>query len=64
MNLFVYIFSAQKTGADDSNIDEVCKLLRSTGYSNAPGAKRPQNYPQSFFRYVSYIAGFIRLLTD
>ena len=45
-----FIFSAQKAAAGDSNIDDVCKLLRSTGFSNAPGAKRPANYPESFFK--------------
>lgn len=55
-------YSAQKTGADDSNIDEVCKLLRSTGYSNAPGAKRPPNYPQSFFSRVPIDKTFINMV--
>ena len=34
----------------ESNIDDVCKLLRSTGYStNKP---KPQNYPESYFSRV------------
>ena len=47
---FVAYFSGAKTSVD-SNIDDVCKLLRSTGYSTAPGAKRPAEYPESFFRF-------------
>lgn len=34
----------------DTNIDDVCKLLRSTGYSVAPGTKRPLNYPEEYFK--------------
>lgn len=45
-----FLYSAQKAAAGDSNIDDVCKLLRSTGFSNAPGAKRPPNYPESYFK--------------
>lgn len=48
-----YRYSAQKAAAADSNIDDVCKLLRSTGYSSSPGAKRPQNYPEAYFRFVT-----------
>ena len=36
----------------DTNIDDVCKLLRSTGFNIQPGAKRPQNYPEDYFKYV------------
>ncbi|XP_035226484.1 WASH complex subunit 5-like [Stegodyphus dumicola] len=46
-----YRYSAQRSSMD-SNIDDVCKLLRSTGYSTAPGAKRPPNYPDDYFREV------------
>lgn len=62
-----YRYSAQKAAAGDSNIDDVCKLLRSTGFSNAPGAKRPANYPESFFsrvqcnpEYVDMVIGRLR----
>ena len=50
---FIYVFSlfsAQKSSAGDSNIDDVCKLLRSTGFSNQSGAKRPVGYPESYFK--------------
>lgn len=48
-NFIAVYFSAQKASAGDSNIDDVCKLLRSTGFSSAVGAKRPPNYPESYF---------------
>jgi WASH complex subunit strumpellin len=42
-------YSAQKSSME-SNIDDVCKLLRSTGYaSNKP---KPANYPESYFSRV------------
>ncbi|EDV23219.1 uncharacterized protein TRIADDRAFT_27621 [Trichoplax adhaerens] len=46
-----YRYCAAKDAAE-SNIDDVCKLLRSTGYSRAPGAKRPSKYPEEYFRRV------------
>ncbi|CAK8692488.1 unnamed protein product [Clavelina lepadiformis] len=48
-----YRYSGAARGAgSDSNIDDVCKLLRSTGYSPLPGAKRPANYPENYFARV------------
>ncbi|XP_038118997.1 WASH complex subunit 5 [Culex quinquefasciatus] len=54
-------YSALKTDGD-SNIDEVCKLLRSTGYndgstsssalSSFAAAKKTQNYPEDYFGRV------------
>ncbi|XP_022236985.1 WASH complex subunit 5-like, partial [Limulus polyphemus] len=51
----------------ESNIDDICKLLRTTGYSGALGAKRPSNYPEDYFRrvplnsmYISLIVGRLR----
>lgn len=38
-------YSAQTHG--DSNIDDVCKLLRSTGFGNV---KRIANYPEEYFK--------------
>ncbi|XP_076082010.1 WASH complex subunit 5-like isoform X2 [Mytilus galloprovincialis] len=57
-----YRYSAQKAAAGDSNIDDVCKLLRSTGFSNAPGAKRPPNYPESYFNRVHINSDFINMV--
>ena len=42
-------YSSQHTNVD-SAIDDVCKLLRSTGYSRWPLVKRPPKYPEDFFR--------------
>lgn len=42
-------YAGQKASSD-TNIDDVCKLLRSTGYSSLPGTKRPLNYPEDYFR--------------
>lgn len=36
----------------DSNFDDVCKLMISTGFSNQPNSKRPLNYPETFFRRI------------
>jgi WASH complex subunit strumpellin len=38
-----------KGESDIANIDQVCKLCRRTGWSTAPGAKRPANYPEDYF---------------
>lgn len=45
-----YRYSAQRS-SHGSNVDDVCKLLRSTCFSSLAGAKRPANYPEDFFRY-------------
>ncbi|XP_076462616.1 WASH complex subunit 5-like [Babylonia areolata] len=57
-----YRYSAQKASAGDSNIDDVCKLLRSTGYSTAPNAKRPPNYPESYFSRVPVNAEYVNMV--
>ena len=37
----------------DTNVDDVCKLLRSTGYSRtATMVKRPPKYPEDYFGLV------------
>jgi WASH complex subunit strumpellin len=46
-----FCFSAQKAAAGDSNIDDVCKLLCGTGFQNTVTARRPPNYPESYFKY-------------
>ena len=45
-----YRYSGAKTSVD-SNIDDVCKLLRSTGFVNQAGSKRPAKYPEEYFGY-------------
>lgn len=55
-----------KGAATINNIDEVCKLLRSTGFVPGSG-KRPKNYPEEFFararvptEVVSMVLGRLR----
>ncbi|KAM9198615.1 WASH complex subunit 5 isoform 2-T2 [Dugong dugon] len=56
-----YRYSAARSSAD-SNMDDICKLLRSTGYSNQPGARRPPNYPESYFQRVPISELFISMV--
>ncbi|CAB1321352.1 unnamed protein product, partial [Coregonus sp. 'balchen'] len=57
-----YRYSAARSSAD-SNLDDICKLLRSTGYSSQSGAKRPANYPESYFQRVPISATFISMVS-
>ncbi|XP_046858069.1 WASH complex subunit 5-like [Xenia sp. Carnegie-2017] len=43
----------------ESNIDDVCKLLRSTGYSIG---KRPPRYPEDYFSRVPISKTFVKML--
>lgn len=45
-----------------SNIDEVCKLCRSTGYIPGDDTKRPKNYPATFFSRFAPDSDFVRLV--
>jgi WASH complex subunit strumpellin len=45
-----------------SNIDEVCRLCRSTGYIPGQGLKRPKNHPASFFSRFAPNADYVRLV--
>ncbi|XP_034278182.1 WASH complex subunit 5 [Pantherophis guttatus] len=55
-----YRYSAARSA--DSNMDDICKLLRSTGYSSQIGAKRPANYPESYFSRVPINKIFISMV--
>uniref|UniRef100_A0A674AJ68 WASH complex subunit 5 n=1 Tax=Salmo trutta TaxID=8032 RepID=A0A674AJ68_SALTR len=57
----VCLSSAARSSAD-SNLDDICKLLRSTGYSSQSGAKRPANYPESYFQRVPISSTFISMV--
>ncbi|OQV24357.1 WASH complex subunit strumpellin [Hypsibius exemplaris] len=46
----------------ETNIDEVCTLLRSTGASSLPTAKRPANYPEDYFRRIRFRPQFISMV--
>uniref|UniRef100_A0A8C5CG81 WASH complex subunit 5 n=1 Tax=Gadus morhua TaxID=8049 RepID=A0A8C5CG81_GADMO len=56
-----YRYSAARSSAD-SNLDDICKLLRSTGYSSQPGAKRPPGYPESYFQRVPVSQTFVSMV--
>uniref|UniRef100_UPI00398ECB7B WASH complex subunit 5 isoform X2 n=1 Tax=Pristiophorus japonicus TaxID=55135 RepID=UPI00398ECB7B len=56
-----YRYSAARSSSD-SNLDDICKLLRSTGYSSLAGAKRPANYPESYFQRVPISKTFISMV--
>lgn len=62
INLWFCAFSSAARSSADSNLDDICKLLRSTGYSNQPGAKRPANYPESYFQRVPISTTFISMV--
>lgn len=55
-------FPSAARSSGDSNLDDICKLLRSTGYSSHPGAKRPPNYPESYFQRVPISTTFISMV--
>lgn len=57
-----YRYSASTSPSTDSNIDDVCNLLRSTGYSVATN-RRPLNYPEEYFKRVKINPSFVNLLT-
>ena len=54
-----YRYSAQRS-TSDSNIDDVCQLLRSTGYT--PNGKRPMNYPEDYFKRAQIRPIFINMI--
>lgn len=54
-------YSAEKAHRD-SNIDDICMLLRSTGFSNSPDAKRVTNYPEEYFRRVELDETFVEMI--
>ncbi|KAJ1194016.1 hypothetical protein NDU88_003311 [Pleurodeles waltl] len=56
-----YRYSAARSSVD-SNMDDICKLLRSTGFSSQPVAKRPLNYPESYFSRVPISETFISMV--
>ena len=50
MQVAYYRYSGQTSSKTDSNFDDVCQLLRSTGFSLQPGARRPVNYPENYLK--------------
>uniref|UniRef100_A0A8C4QPA4 WASH complex subunit 5 n=1 Tax=Eptatretus burgeri TaxID=7764 RepID=A0A8C4QPA4_EPTBU len=57
-----YRYSGARSSAD-SNVDDVCKLLRSTEYSAGLGPnKRPPGYPETYFQRVPVSETFVSML--
>ncbi|KAG8010235.1 WASH complex subunit 5 [Nibea albiflora] len=59
---YIVDLNSAARSSGDSNLDDICKLLRSTGYSSQPGAKRPANYPESYFQRVPISTPFISMV--
>ena len=47
-----YRYSVQRAHSN-SKLDEVCQLLRSTGFLKSQPGKRPQHYPEDYFKYYN-----------
>ena len=47
--MMVVSYYRYKGASTISNVDDVCRLVRTTGWSNAPDAKKPANYPIDYF---------------
>lgn len=58
-------YSAQKSHGD-SNIDDVCKLMRSTGFVNEPASNKRNNsglsYPEEYFQRVKLDQIFVEMV--
>ncbi|XP_008550175.1 WASH complex subunit 5 [Microplitis demolitor] len=54
-----YRYNAQRSSS--TRVDDVCTLLRSTGFSKS-SAKRPANYPEDYFGRVPIKTTFVDLL--
>lgn len=54
-----YRYNAQRSSS--TRVDDVCMLLRSTGFSKS-SLKRPSNYPEDYFKRVPIKTSFIDLL--
>ena len=47
--LFAFHRYSTSETSTDSNINDVCKLLRGTGYQRTQIPKQPPEYPEDFF---------------
>lgn len=54
-------YSTSETSID-SNIDDVCKLLRGTGYQRTPIPKRPPKYPEDYFARIPISQTYIEMV--
>ncbi|XP_062506598.1 WASH complex subunit 5-like [Corticium candelabrum] len=60
--LVAYHRYSSAQSAVENNLDEVCKLLRGTGFVSVVGARRPVEYPESFFARVPISETFIDMV--
>lgn len=54
-------YSAQKTHGE-SNLDDVCNLLRTTGFANSTNFKSINNYPIEYFKRIPFDETFIEMI--
>ncbi len=47
------MFSGEQN-SDDANVDDICRLFRSTGFLKQQ-VKRTPNYPEEYFKYRNII---------
>ena len=62
MVLILNFSHSASSASIDSYMDDVCKLLRSTGYTSQPGSKRPAKYPEEYFQRVPISQTFIDMV--
>ncbi|XP_065061996.1 WASH complex subunit 5-like [Rhopilema esculentum] len=60
--LVAYYRYCSSVSTTDSYVDDVLKLLRSTGFSANPNAKRPPKYPEEYFMRVPISSTFIDMV--
>lgn len=53
-----YRYSVQRTHSN-SKLDEVCQLLRSTGFLKSQPGRKPQHYPEEYFRRISIVPVYL-----
>lgn len=59
-----YRYNAQRSSS--TRVDDICMLLRSTGYVRTL-SKRPANYPEEYFKYIRnyvIVRGNLQLITS
>ena len=54
---------SQSASATSTNLDDVCKLVRNTGFFNGI-AKKPVDYPEEYFKRLvtSFFSSFVFFL--
>ena len=58
-----YRHAAQRTDSN-SKLDEVCQLLRSTGYLKCQPGKKVPNYPEEYFRRIEIDRTFLEAVVE